>query len=344
MEIEKLNGGRKINKATPGESDIAAVDFFSFSERECYLKKYGVHSQSFTTLQPDLNYFDMLSIGYIAFTKHYGVTIVLSDPVCSVAHFSLMVHAFHRHFPGAIYLQVSAKLIDILANEMGYYVSQMGVEYKIPLAIWNSSGKSKKTIRTSVNQANVRGIEIREVRGQHDFDRISEQWLRSRACKVEIKFLIRPLKMAYTEGVRHFVAYADEKPVGFILFDPIYKDEKVIAYIPNVSRSWSGFQQGLWHAMMDKAIQIFKLEKIQYIDLGLTPLSGLDSEIQKHESRSLRYLLKFIYKYGGFQYNFKGMEFTKARYKGNKEIIYVGHKYSFPLWALIAIFRKSRII
>ncbi|VAW99936.1 FIG00784264: hypothetical protein [hydrothermal vent metagenome] len=344
MAMEELNAGNEPERFNHPGSAEAIIDYFKLEDREVFLKKFGVHSQSFTTLQPGLSYLDMPSVGYMAYAQHYGVTIVLSDPVCAESHLLLMIQAFQRHFPDAIYLQVSSRLIDILKNELGFYVSKMGIEYKIPLEQWESSGRSKKTIRTAVNQAVAQGIDIKETIELDKFEKISEQWLCTRACKVEIEFLIRPLNMAYTSGVRCFVAYQNNQPVGFILFDPIYKNENVIAYIPNVSRSWQGFQQGLWYAMMDKAIQTFRREKIQYIDLGLTPLSELDSAIEAHESKLLRYLLRFIYRYGGFLYNFKGLEFAKARYKGRKEIIYVGHRYRFPVWALIAVFRKARIL
>ena len=51
---------------------------------------------------------------------------------------------------------------------------------------------------------------------------ISENWIKTRKVKSqEIRFLIRPLLMPYSEGVRSFYAYVEDKPVGFIFFDPI---------------------------------------------------------------------------------------------------------------------------
>ena len=60
---------------------IAERRDFSHAERIGYLKEYGSHSQSFSTMQPGMEYFDLPGIGYIAFMKKWGVKIALADPV-----------------------------------------------------------------------------------------------------------------------------------------------------------------------------------------------------------------------------------------------------------------------
>src|SRR5690554_7502963 len=60
---------------------------FTFSERVSYLKRFGGHSQSFSTLQPDMQYFDVPDVGYMAYRRKWGATIVLSDPVCAPENF-----------------------------------------------------------------------------------------------------------------------------------------------------------------------------------------------------------------------------------------------------------------
>lgn len=319
------------------------LNIFDFSQREGFLKKYGVSSQSFTTLQPGLDYFDVPDIGYIAFTKKYGNVIVLSDPVCNSSYFETILLSFNEKYPHAVYVQCSPVISNILNKHFGYFATQIGTEYQIYLKSWSFSGKSKKSIRQSINQVIAQGIIIKEESHSADLQKISDNWLQTRSCKVEIEFLIRPLHMPYKKGVRYFIAYKDEKPVGFIMFDPIYKDGQVIAYIPNISRSWKGFKQGLWYALIAHAIEKFKDEGIEYIDLGLTPLS-LSKIHGPHESKIFRYFLSLIYQYGNAIYNFKGLEFSKQRFKAEVTKTYVSHKKTLPLWQLISVFRKCRII
>ncbi len=317
---------------------------FSLAQRTHYLEQYGTHSQSFTTLQPTMQYFDMDQIGYIAFACHYNVTMVLSDPVCDPRHFETLLRNFHQHYPKAVFIQISDAVINVLHDCLGYRITQMGTESRVDLDTWCIKGKSKKTIRQAINQATEMGIHIQEESTFLNSYATSQSWLETRTCKTEIAFLIRPMEMAYCKDVRYFYAYCDNKMVGFIVFDPIYHDGKIIAYIPNISRSWKEFQQGLWYAMMQVAMEKFKQEGIKFIDLGLTPLSGLGDAIHAYESKIFRMLLRLIYRYGGFIYNFKGLEFTKARYKGAVSKCYIAHHNSLPLWGLIATFRKCRII
>ena len=41
-------------------------------QRVGFLKKYGTHSQSFSTLQPGMQYFDVPGVGYIAYMRKWG--------------------------------------------------------------------------------------------------------------------------------------------------------------------------------------------------------------------------------------------------------------------------------
>jgi len=80
---------------------------FTFSERVNYLKQFGVHSQSFSTLQPGMQYFDVEGMGYVAYMRKWGGTFVLSDPVCAPENFPVILERFHQKFPNACYIQVS---------------------------------------------------------------------------------------------------------------------------------------------------------------------------------------------------------------------------------------------
>ncbi len=57
---------------------------FTFSERVNYLKQFGVHSQSFSTLQPGgMQYFDVEGMGYVATCVNGGAA-----PLCCQTRFA----------------------------------------------------------------------------------------------------------------------------------------------------------------------------------------------------------------------------------------------------------------
>ena len=299
---------------------------FTQSERARYLMTHGSHSMAFSTMQPDMHYFDVHNIGYIAYASYFGMKFALADPICATSHVEMLLDRFLRRFPNAMFAQVTKNVVDILHRKHGYYGTQFGSESKIPLAGWSLRGKKKQIIRTAVNQAKAQGIEVKEGPFDEQAKRISESWIETRKCKShEIRFLVRPLLMDYKEGTRYFYAYQNGKAVGFVFFDPSYRDGKVVAYVPNISRSCASFKQGLWYAIMAHAMEVFRAEGIEHVDMGLAPLMLAD-ELEDQESRPLRLIQKQIYAWGNSLYNFKGLEFAKSRFQGQVVKTYFCHR------------------
>jgi len=317
---------------------------FSFAERVNYLKKYGQHSQSFSTLQPGMQYFDVPGMGYIAYMRKWGGTFVRSDPVSAPEHFPAMLEKFQQTFPNACYIQVSKSVVDFLHLRFGLYGTQFGCESRIDLKSWSLTGKKKQILRTALNQAEKSGITVMERFSDDHTREISEAWIRTRKCKSnEIRFLIRPMEMDYRENERHFYAYQDGKAVGFIYFDPIYRNNEIISYVPNISRANADFRQGIFYTLMAHAMDTFKAEGVPFLDLGLIPLS-LDQATEHQESRLLKRLMHGIYEKGNFLYNFKGLEFTKSRFRGDNFKTYCCHKRAIPALEFLAMFKLTRLL
>lgn len=317
---------------------------FSFSERVEYLKKYGRHSQSFSTLQPNMAYFDLPGVGYVGYMKKWGMTFVLSDPVCDPRHFELLLFCFNSRFPRASYIQVSKPVADILHRRLGYYGTQFGSESRVDLKKWSLSGKKKQTIRTAINQAEKAGITVKERFSDDHTRQISDAWIQTRKCKSkEIRFLIRPMNMSYRENERHFYAYQDGKAVGFIYFDPIYERNQIVSYVPNISRANADFKQGIFYTLMAHAMEVFQAEGVPSLDLGLIPLA-LHENTEPQESRLLKRAMRLIYQKANFLYNFKGLEFTKSRFRGEVSKTYVCHQRAIPVAELLAVFKLTRLL
>lgn len=317
---------------------------FTFSERVSYLKQHGSHSQSFSTLQPGMQYFDVPGVGYIAYMRKWGGTFVLSDPVSARENFPLMLERFHQRYPNACYIQVSKPVVEFLHLRFGLYGTQFGSESRIDLRGWSLTGKKKQILRTALNQAEKNGITVMERFSDDHTREISEAWIRTRKCKSnEIRFLIRPMEMDYRENERHFYAYQDGKAVGFIYFDPVYRNNEIISYVPNISRANADFRQGIFYTLMAHAMETFKAEGVPFLDLGLIPLS-LDSATEHQESRLLKRLMHGIYDNGNFLYNFKGLEFTKSRFRGDNFKTYCCHKRAIPVLEFLAMFKLTRLL
>ena len=151
------------------------------------------------------------------------------------------------------------------------------------------------------------------------------------------------MSMDYKEGSRSFYAYQDGEPVGFIFFDPIYENNKIVSYVPNISRACASFKQGIWYTLMLHAMDVFKEEGVERIDLGLIPLAGLDAPAS-HESNMLKGIMKFVYEKCNFLYNFKGLHFTKSRFRGEEFKIYYCHRRNLPTRDILGVLMLSNVI
>ncbi len=318
---------------------------FTLSERVAYLKRHGSHVLSFCSMQPDMLYFDMPGIGYISYMKNFtGKPFTLGDPICAPEHMGLILSKFLARFPNTVFCQVSKPVMQYLHNEFKYYGTQMGSQSTIDLTSWNLKGKKKQVIRTAVNQAKKVGVIVHESLCENHTKEISEKWIKTRKAKAqEIRFLIRPMNMKYIENVRNFYAYVDGKPVGFIFFDPIYDNNEIVSYVPNISRSSVEFNQGLFYTIMSHAMEIFQAEGLKRLDLGFIPASmAKDDEAQ--ESWWIKKALRLCHEHAGFVYNFKGIEFTKSRFRGQIERTYICHKRAVPAFDFFGMFKILNVV
>lgn len=312
-------------------------------ERVKMLKQYGTHSLSFTAFQPGMELFTIENVGWIAFERKWNQIIVLGDPVCNPNHFLQVFKEFLEHFPQALFVQVSPPAATAL-RECGYYTTQMGRESIVDLDTWSLTGKKKQIIRTACNKVKKDGITIVEKAADPIAEaELTKSWLSSRKCHDrQIRFLIRPMHVDYEEGVRRFFAYEGDTPIGFIFFDPVYKNGMVDGYIPNISRASLDFHQGIFYAIMSHAMATFKSEGVRRLYLGLMPLC-LDDPVQHFEGKMLRKVFALTRKYGGRFYNFDGINFTKSRFRGVERPVYTAHRNRMPTLHFLTMFKLCNV-
>ncbi len=318
-----------------------ATNRFSFEERISYLKEYGSHCMSFSSLQSGIQYFDMPGIGYIAYEQKWGFRAVLSDPVCHANDRETLIGEFLQDGASTGFAQISEPVTKLLYEKFGYFSTQFGIESVIDLNNWNLKGKKKQVLRTSLNQAAKREIFIHENYTEYRHDQFSKQWMKTRKLDSrEIRFLIRPMNMDYQEGTRKFFAYQKDQLIGFIFFDPVYLNGKIISYVPNISRFDRSFRQGIFYTIMIHAMDVFKKEGIEQIHLGLSPFSVSDAD-SHFEAGLPKKMVRFLYQHGNRIYSFKGMHFTKSRFRGTEFRTFCAHKGKLPFREIMTLFKIS---
>jgi lysylphosphatidylglycerol synthetase-like protein (DUF2156 family) len=314
---------------------------FSFEERISYLKEYGSHCMSFSAFQPGIQYFDMPGKGYIAYEQKWGRRAVLSDPVCHIKDQESLIREFLKGGEPTGFAQVSEPVAILLYEKFGFYATQFGIESIIDLKNWDLKGKKKQILRTSLNQATKSGITIQENYNKNGYNQFSEEWIKTRKVKSrEIRFLIRPMNMDYEEGTRKFFAYQEDKLIGLIFFDPIYSNGQIISYVPNISRFKRSFRQGIFYSIMMHAMDIFKKEGIEQLHLGLSAFAVSDTN-SYYEADIPKKIVRFLFQHGNRIYSFKGIHFTKSRFKGTEYRTFCSHKGKLPFREIITLFKLS---
>jgi lysylphosphatidylglycerol synthetase-like protein (DUF2156 family) len=332
-----------VQKAKTRFKEIG-IDMFGLDERIEYLKKYGSHCLSFSAFQPNMHFFDISGIGYIAYVKKWGTRFVLADPVCSDDDREYLVGEFLKDKANTAFIQISEPFADFLHDKFGLYATQFGTESIVDLKNWDLAGKKKQVLRTSINKARKDGVRFLEMNGKNDDDELTKEWLRTRKVRrKEVVFLIRPRNQEYQEGTRRFYAFLGSELLGFIHFDPVYKNGKIIAYVPNISRFSPKFKQGIFYPLMVHAMETFQSEGIPYLYLGLSPLAVAD-ENKTCESGIVKWMIHLLYKYGNILYSFKGLHFTKSRFLGTEVKTFCAHREWLPAKSFLTVFWISNII
>lgn len=318
---------------------------FTLSERFQYLRKYGNHCMSYSALQPGMHYFDVPGKGYIAYMQKWGSRFALADPVSHEKDYEALIGAFIKENENCGFVQVSEAVAELIHEKFGFYGTQFGVESVIDLPSWDLKGKKKQVLRTSLNHAKKKGITVIE---KHDGDgedfRLSKEWLKTRkVSRKEILFLIRPMDMDHNAGTRKFFAYRGDELLGFIYFDPVFSNDRIIGYVPNISRFSQSFRQGIFYTIMVHAMDVFKSEGVQEIHIGLSPfVTG--AEDKHYEASIVKKIIRLLYEYGNKIYNFKGIYFTKSRFHGTDYPTFCCHKSMLPAKKFLTIFKMANII
>ncbi len=289
---------------------------------------------AYTSLEPQMEYFILEGVGYIAYIsfKHWFWAwkerkVVLADPVCSPQNYQNIISAFIKKYPDVIFVQTSKSTAAVL-DKLGYQVNLFGIENKIPLADFTLQGKPRAKLRQWHNKCVREGVIVKEAcistcDNLEEVKRLSNTWLKKKGGD-DLGFLVRPFRFKKEKDVRHFWAYQNEKLIGFALFDPMYRENKIIGYYHNIDRIAEDAPHGTSATILLDAIEVFRQEGVEKVSLGMSPLyvpNGLKNEFNYHPftRKSFRYAFEKL----NFLYSFKGNLTHKKKFAGLQEPIYI---------------------
>ncbi len=319
-----------------------------------YLKKYGTHSMAYTSLEPEMEYFIVDGLGYIAYIsfKHWlwardERKIVLADPLCVPENYQKIIQLFLTKYPNVIFVQSSKRMAEVLHRE-SFQINQFGIETEIPLKDFSLKGKHRAKLRQWQNKCKREGVVIKEqpidtCKNIDEIKVLSQQWL-SKKSGDEFSFLVRPLRFEREPDVRYFWAYQADKLIALATFDPMYANGKVVAYYHNIDRLDVSAPHGTSASIILEAINTFEKEGIQFVSLGMSPLylqGGASQEMNHH--KFTRKAFFYAYEKLNFIYPFKGNYSHKNKFNGVKKCVYISSTKGTGLWQIFVMMKAIKM-
>ncbi len=324
-----------------------------------FLKEHGREALAYATLQSGLEYF-VDDCGYIAYiTARHPVfarkprRIAFSDPVCAAENHARIIRNFLSVDSRAAFACVSESVAKVLreihlpppsrAPQNGanhcrrFKVNCVGCESELPVQSYNTKGNWKELdlIKRARNEARREGIVIREERiesvNREQLAAVSSRWMGNKKVNDrEIWIYARRPVFEFEEGVRKFVAYDREGRVaGFAFYDPMYRAGRVFGYSANILRCDESRFGRLATALHMEAMEKFKPEGAEVLNLNLAPFVKLESG-KFNDDFGSRLFFKMSARYGNEIYNFQGLAFHKSKYRGKEKNLYFASNRLWP--------------
>jgi len=320
-----------------------------------FLKRHGREALAYATLQAGMEYF-VDDTGYIAYTtvRHpvfarKAKKITFSDPVCAQQDVPKIIHRFLSVNPRAVFGVISEACAEVLSG-LHFKVNCIGYESELPVQTYNTKGNWKELdlIKRARNEAKREGIVIREERietvNRDELVAISNRWIGTKKINDrEIWIYARRPVFGFEEDVRKFVAYDRDGHVGgFVFYDPMYRDGKVIGYSANISRCDEMRFGRLATAVHMEAMEKFKPEGKETLNLCLAPFVKLENG-KFNDDFASKLFFKLSARYGSGVYNFEGLAFHKSKYRGREKNLYFASNSAMPSNDIYLAFRAADV-
>lgn len=330
-------------------SGAMSQSLLTTAQRVALLRRYGRHPQAWSALQPGVSFIDVDTEGgqaFVATRAALGVTIVLGDPTGAPAAIDAVLDRVMSSSSLVLFFQVSEALAERLRGRHGLATTPLGIEPIVDVATFSLRGRHKQALRSANNHAARDQITVAEVDAHRLDEEPARRWRQTRRRR-RLGFIVPPLRLRpdvpeAEADRRAFVATRGAETLGFVVFDPLYDDGRLVGFTPSVSCGSTRFRSGLWYVLVTAAIARFQAEGITTVNLGLAPLAKLPSSSSSSLSATssvpvlLRAVFSLLWRFG-LVYNFRGIAHAKSRFGGTPRSAWLAHRGALPWRALVAL-------
>jgi phosphatidylglycerol lysyltransferase len=296
-------------------------------EAQSLLNRYGSTAVDYFKINEDkLLFFDEDKEGFIAYRIANGFAIVLDEPVCAEENKTPMLKAFDKQCK-RMGLKAAFYRVD---EDSIYYFEQLkkkklliGQEAVMDISLFTMEGKDKKALRNTLNSLAKKGYTIETQNAPlsnglvKELRLVSDEWLEAFDKKETIFSQGMFNELIIQEQDVILIRDAADKVVAFLNIIPDYTPE---GYTYDMIRKTAGAPGGCMDALIITAIQYGREKSMQWLNLGLVPMSG----INQPDSTAER-MVKFAYEKVKHFQNYQGLRDFKEKYATewlNKYLVY----------------------
>ena len=278
---------------------------------------------------------------YIAYFYNQSMRFckVLGDPLGDHNYFHDALETFLKRFPNTHFYGIS-KNFSLLLKSHSYRISFFGYESHINLDNFDISWSKNAYLKRQLSKTShlvIKELQLNEFNNLK-FDNLNKSWLKKKKSSQFFKFMVRPIKLKYHSHVRCFVALDGKKILGFRLFDPVFKNYKIIGYYASVSRYDVTLKYSISTKILLKAISTFATEGTLILSLGISPFGKI---LNYKKNMFVSILFYLLYQFS-FPFSFKNLARYKAHYPTTSYSRYVAFKGILPIRCLLETYLMMR--
>lgn len=277
-----------------------------------YVKQYARHHLSVLLLNPGVKLFSLAGTNSsIGFSQHKKCIISLGGLMGDEQHRERLIIEFlewckdKKYKPMFLHFQRSDA---VLFNRHGCKTNQVGACYSIDLNKYSMAGKKFQQLRYKMNKAEKRGVQVREILDNNEFETlkpilldINQSWQAKKKAK-PIRIMVTNFdSISLSEGDhRLFIATYEEDVISYILYSRTYGNDS--GWFHNLSRYRKDAPDGSMQLINKFFLQSFDNEEDKkYLHFGFTPLVDMGNEVGGG-STGFTKIAEFLSKKGGVVY------------------------------------------
>ena len=314
----------------------------NYEDAKKIVKVHGISSLDYFKTLPDKQlFFSATCDGFVSYRTAINFAFILEEPVCEKNFKKVLIGEFENHCKEnglqAVYYRVDedSLLLFKIFNKHQIFIGQEAI---MNIDQFTLDGKERKSLRNSLNALFKKNYHTEILSAPQDakileeVQNVSNEWLQNYDIE----------EMIFSQGMFDRLEIRDQDLI--VLKNSSGKIEAFLNVIPDFAPSECTYDlirktvsapSGSMDALLVKLVEYAKAKNIKCINLGLTPLAGLNKPNSAAEE-----ILKLVYNRVGNFKHYKSLRQFKEKYANRWDNKYLIYTNDFDLLQIPGVLKK----